>query len=239
MFRFSLYKTGAVCNAFFSVLLIFAVSGLKAYAADFVIKGVDDSKLRQNIQLHLNNLEVEPDLLVDPFWQDEVARTVGTAVEPYGYYNSETIVSVNKENEVTVNVSLNTPLTIANITREIIGEGREDKDFRSRFNALSLKKGDPLNQPVYESFKSSMFNYALSHGYFDFNWQATRLDLVRDEREANVLLIAQSGPRYQFGTLTIAGEDKAAAIIGRLRPFKEGEAYSSSKLTEFNRTEIF
>lgn len=81
-----------------------------------------------------------------------------------------------------------------------------------------------------------MFNYALSHGYFDFYWQATRLDLVREEKEANILLIAQSGSRYNFGKLKFIGEDKAKAIIKRLTPFEEGEPYSSAKLSDFNRS---
>ena len=81
-----------------------------------------------------------------------------------------------------------------------------------------------------------MFNYALSHGYFDFFWQATRLDLVREEKQANILLIAQSGPQYHFGDVKIVGDDKAKAIIKRLMPFKPGEPYSSSTLSDFNRS---
>ena len=200
------------------------------------IQGVEDDKLRNNIRLHLNSLDVEKSLLTDPYWQDEVGETVATAVQPYGYYNSETKVSIEEGDKVTVNVALNAPLTINKVTREIIGAGREDKAFRERFNSLKLKEGDVLNQTIYESFKSSMFNYALSNGYFDYFWQATRLDLVRDEKQANVLLIAQSGPQYQFGELKFIGDDKAKAIIERLKPFKTGDAYSSATLADFNRS---
>lgn len=206
-----------------------------AHAVDFEIKGVDKDKVRDNISLYLNNLDIETGLLADPFWQEEIQKTVSTAAEPFGYYNSETFIEVTDDDTVILQVSLNTPLKVANVTREIIGAGREDPDFRQRFNKFPLKKGDVLLQPVYESFKSSMLNYALTHGYFDFAWQATRLDLVREEREANVLLIAQSGPQYTFGDIRIVGEDKAEAIIRRLVPFEVGEKYSSTKLTEFNR----
>ncbi|CAB9495960.1 autotransporter assembly complex protein TamA [Alteromonas macleodii] len=199
------------------------------------VQGVEDAKLRNNIRLHLSGLDVEKALLTDPYWQDEVAEAVATAVQPYGFYNSETKVRIQEGDKVTVTVSLNTPLTINKVTREIIGAGREDKAFRERFNSLKLKEGDVLNQTIYESFKSSMFNYALSNGYFDYFWQATRLDLVRDEKQANVLLIAQSGPQYKFGELKFVGDDKAKAIIKRLKPFKTGDAYSSSVLGDFNR----
>ena len=216
-------------------LCLLCTVSLAQESITYDIQGVEDAKLRNNIRLHLGGLDVEKALLTDPYWQDEVAETVATAVQPYGFYNSETKVRIQEGNRVTVTVALNTPLTINKVTREIIGAGREDKAFRERFNSLKLKEGDVLNQTVYESFKSSMFNYALSNGYFDYFWQATRLDLVRGEKQANVLLIAQSGPQYKFGELKFVGEDKAKAIIKRLKPFKNGDAYSSSVLGDFNR----
>ena len=218
-----------------TLLWLLCMASFAQESITYDIKGVDDSKLRNNIRLHLNGLDVEKALLTDPYWQDEVAEAVATAVQPYGFYNSETKVRILEGDKVAVNVALNAPLTINKVTREIIGAGREDKAFRERFNSLQLKEGDVLNQTIYESFKSSMFNYALSNGYFDYFWQATRLDLVRDEKQANVLLIAQSGPQYQFGELKLVGDDKAKDIIERLKPFKAGDAYSSAVLGDFNR----
>ena len=218
-----------------TLLWLLCMASFAQESITYDIKGVDDSKLRNNIRLHLNGLDVEKALLTDPYWQNEVAEAVATAVQPYGFYNSETNVRILEGDKVAVDVALNAPLTINKVTREIIGAGREDKAFRERFNSLQLKEGDVLNQTIYESFKSSMFNYALSNGYFDYFWQATRLDLVRDEKQANVLLIAQSGPQYQFGELKFVGDDKAKDIIERLKPFKAGDAYSSALLGDFNR----
>lgn len=227
----SLLTKGLWC----ALVCLFCTSLPAQETITYEIQGVEDAKLRNNIRLHLNGLDVEKALLTDFYWQDEVAETVATAVQPYGFYNSDTKVRIQEGDKVTVTVALNTPLTINKVTREIIGAGREDKAFRDRFNSLKLEEGDVLNQTVYESFKSSMFNYALSNGYFDYFWQATRLDLVRDEKQANVLLIAQSGPQYKFGELKFVGDDKAKAIIKRLKPFKTGDAYSSSVLGDFNR----
>lgn len=236
-FMLKTFKTHFVlmCGVLLSLICTLASTAQAQEGISYNIQGVKDDKLRNNIRLHLNSLDVEKALLTDPYWQGEVSDTVATALQPYGYYNSETNVVIDDGDKVTVNVSLNAPLTINKVTREIIGAGREDKAFRERFNALKLKEGDVLNQTIYESFKSSMFNYALSNGYFDFYWQATRLDLVRGAKQANVLLIAQSGPQYQFGELKIVGEDKAKAIIRRLKPFETGDAYSSAVLSDFNR----
>lgn len=221
---------------FFLLLALFTLSASPVYAElSFKIEGVEQDKLKNNIRVHLKSLKISQEALSDPFWQDEVAQTVATAVEPFGYYNSQTVLGSIDDDEVILQISLDTPLHIANVTREIIGAGRNDENFRKVFNSFALKAGDTLQQPVYERFKSDMFNYALSHGYFDFHWQATRLDLVREEREANILLIAQSGPQYKFGNIKLKGDTRAKDIIERLRPFAPGEPYSSAKLTDFNR----
>ncbi|MCW8093358.1 autotransporter assembly complex protein TamA [Alteromonas sp. ASW11-130] len=232
-FLLSAFKQQHLAIIFLSIYCLFC--SFSVWAIEYDINGVDDDKLKDNIELHLNNLKVDSSNLTDPFWREQIAKTVATAVQPYGYYNSDTLVKVTKDETVRLLITLNSPLTVANVTREIIGEGRQDEEFRKRFNAFSLKPGDTLVQPIYEAFKSSMFNYALSHGYFDFNWQASRLDLVREQRQANILLIAQSGPRYKFGGVRIVGEDKAVAIIERIMPFEKGEPYSAEKLTEYNR----
>ena len=110
------------------------------------IKGVTQDKLRSNIRLYLQSLDVEKGLLREPYWQDEVGAAVASAVEPFGYYNSETRVSFEEKDAVTVTVTLNAPLIINKVTREIIGAGREDSAFRARFNGLKLKEGDVLDQ---------------------------------------------------------------------------------------------
>lgn len=217
-------------------LLLSTLFTLPAHAEpiSYTLKGVENDTLETNIRLHLNSYRQADAAPSDPDWQAEVIATIDKALAPYGYYNSETQV-YEQDDELIIDVALGTPLVVANVTAEIIGEGRDDKAFREKFNALSIKEGDVLVQPTYESFKSDMFNYALSHGFFDFTWQAARLDLVRESREANVLLIAQSGPQYYFGEVELKGDTRAEAIINRLKPFKTGDKYSSAMLTEFNR----
>ena len=93
-------------------MVIFIAS---AHAVTYKINGVKQDKLKDNIRLHLNNLDVETELLNDPFWQDEVIATVATAVQPFGYYNSNATVEVTKDDEVVVTVSLSDPLLVSKV----------------------------------------------------------------------------------------------------------------------------
>lgn len=219
-------------HSFFTCLatLFFSAS----FAADFDISGIEDGKLEKNVELHLSAIDDAVNI-ADPVWQKIIRDTVSTALQPYGYYNSVTELTQIDTDTVGVRVDIGTPLIVAKVVREIVGEGRDDSKFRQEFNSFPLQPGDILDQPTYSDFKASMFGYALSNGYFDFYWQATRLDMLRDERAANVVLIAQSGQRYQFGEVRIIGDDRAKAIINRLRPFEEGQNYTSELLTQFNR----
>lgn len=201
---------------------------------EFEIQGVENSRVRDNISLLLKTTDIENQESLDGFWQKQVRDTVSKAVEAFGYYNSSTDIS-EADDKIILTIALGDPLIVANVTREIIGEGRSDAGFSKTFNDFPLNVGDVLYQPDYESFKSNMFNYALSNGFFDFTWQATRLDLVRDAKQANIILIAQSGPQYYFGDLVIKGDVKAKALIEQLRPFSAGEKYSAEKLTQYNR----
>ncbi|MDC8829231.1 autotransporter assembly complex protein TamA [Alteromonas gilva] len=223
-FRRTLYFSGIAC------LLGLAPIAL---ALEYTLNGVSRSDLKDNIKLHLNPISVtngDPDETTE----ERIIKSVKTALQPFGFYNTDIALRTEKQ-ALIIDVDLGEPLRVANVTREIIGEGRDDPEFKQRFNSFKLKPGDVMHQPTYESFKSSMFNYALSNGYFDYHWQATRLDLVREENEANVLLIAQSGRQYEFGEVRLEGDTRSSAIIGRIQPFQEGEKYTSAKLTKFNQ----
>ena len=93
------------CCALFALFFIATCSWAQA-SITYDIKGVEQDKLRNNIRVHLSNLDVEKALLTDPYWQDEVAATVAKAVQPFGYYNSDTNVSVGEGDNSEIDTSL-------------------------------------------------------------------------------------------------------------------------------------
>ena len=168
-------------RALLALTYLLLITCQPSWALDFELKGVERSELENNIELHLAQVKLANNTLDEPT-EERIIRSVKTALQPFGFYNAEVALYFEQE-ELVIDVSLGEPLKVSNVTREIIGDGRSDDAFRQRYNAFPLKQGDVLHQPTYEKFKSDMFNYALSHGYFDFYWQASRLDLVREENE--------------------------------------------------------
>lgn len=216
------------------LFLILCFFTYRVSALPFSVVGIDDNDIKSNVETLLNTTDIEQQTNLDPFWQKHIREVVEKAVQPYGYYNSAVDAYVDSS-EIVIEVALNAPTIIANITQEMIGEGREHEGFSEAFDSFPLTVGDVLNQPDYERYKTKMFNYALANGFFDFTWEQTRLDLIRETNQAFVLLFARSGPQYYFGDFIIKGDDKSLDIIRRLSPFETGEIYDAALLTRFNR----
>ena len=87
-FMLKTFKTHLVlmCGVLLSLICTLASTAQAQEGISYNIQGVKDDKLRNNIRLHLNSLDVEKALLTDPYWQGEVSDTVATALQPYGYY---------------------------------------------------------------------------------------------------------------------------------------------------------
>ncbi|WP_100657931.1 autotransporter assembly complex protein TamA [Alteromonas flava] len=213
-----------------SLVLIFQ----HAAHAQVTINGVQQNAILDNIHLHLANVEIDTSLSPERLWQEPIEQAINKAVKPFGYYAADMRI-FQEDGKVSVNISLGDPLTIANITLEVIGAGRSDSWFSQRFKQFPLQLGQPLQQHLYDQFKADMLATAISRGYFDFKWQAARLDLVRETREANILLVAQSGPRYKYGELRIKGDDIAQTIIARINPLEQGAPYLAEEISELNR----
>ncbi|WP_124748955.1 autotransporter assembly complex protein TamA [Alteromonas facilis] len=203
-------------------------------AFEFTLNGVDNKQIKDNVKLHLNTLDIDTSISPDRLWQEPIIKAVNKAVRPFGYYDADMRV-LEESGQVEINISLGAPLIIEHITLEVIGGGRSDDWFSQRFKQFPLKVGDVLLQHKYDQFKADMLATAISRGYFDFKWQAARLDLVREEQQANILLVAQSGERYRYGDIRIKGDAIAQDIIARINPLREGAYYLAEEIGELNR----
>ncbi|MBT0586215.1 autotransporter assembly complex protein TamA [Alteromonas oceanisediminis] len=221
--------TGLLASALFLGILADAQA-----APNFKVTGVKDAAVMNNIRLHLQNVNVDTSVTPDRLWKQPVQDAVQSAIKPFGYYEAEMTV-IDDDSAVSVNIFLGEPLIITNLTLEVVGEGRTDEWFSKRFKAFPLRKGDRLLQQKYDTFKSEMIATAISRGYFDFTWQAARLDIVREQHEANVLLVARSGPRYKFGNIIVKGDELATDIVNRVNTLTYGDYYRADAVSEFNR----
>lgn len=132
-------------------------------------------------------------------------------------------------------------MTLGEVTRlsevdiVIRGEAEGDRDFQRLIRRSGLRVDAPLNHSLYDNLKSGIRNLALQKGYFNGDFQASRLEVIPELNQARVILHFDSGIRYLFGATTVEGSQIDENRVMSLRPFKQGEPYLVSQVGEFNQ----
>lgn len=210
--------------------------GEDAHIAVFGVKGA----LRENVLAYIAPLEQM--LRSRDVDRPRLVKSVKTAMSALGYFEPEvTVETLNVKNlkkgeprPLLVRIHPGEPVRIAGVEVEIRGEGRDFEPFRKVLSRLP-KKGDVLDQGLYESVKSDLNTEAMLYGYFNARFPVHELAVSPARREAFWRLVFETGPRWTFGNLTIEGSELEPRMIESLSPFRVGEPYDAAKVSLYNR----
>ncbi len=98
----------------------------------------------------------------------------------------------------------------------------------------SLPKGDVFTQAKWSSAKGAVLTAMRAQGYLSSAWSGTSASVEEASNEANLFLIADSGPLYHFGPLSIEGLNRInPSAAENLRGFVEGEPYTDKALFDY------
>ncbi|MDK9775186.1 MULTISPECIES: autotransporter assembly complex family protein [Vibrio] len=206
-----------------------------AYAdVSLTIKGIDGA-LEDNVNAYLSSIP-EDDYSTSLRFQARLEQSITEALNALGYYHAKISYTITKDNdELIVNVQPGEPVRIKVMDVVISGEANQDEEFTKLLNKSPLKVGRILNQGEYDSLKSSIRNLALQRGYFNGDFELSKLEVIPELNEANVRLHYNSGIRYYFGSVEITGSQIWEERVASLRPFKEGEPYLVSEVGQYNQ----
>ncbi|CAH1527731.1 translocation and assembly module subunit TamA [Vibrio rotiferianus] len=206
-----------------------------AYAdVSLTIKGIDGA-LEDNVNAYLSSIP-EDDYSTSLRFQARLEQSITEALNALGYYHAKISYTITKDNdELIVNVQPGEPVKIKVMDVVISGEANQDEEFTKLLNKSPLKVGRILNQGEYDSLKSSIRNLALQRGYFNGDFELSKLEVIPELNEANVRLHYNSGIRYYFGSVEITGSQIWEERVASLRPFKEGEPYLVSEVGQYNQ----
>ncbi|HAU03854.1 MAG TPA: outer membrane protein assembly factor, partial [Pseudoalteromonas shioyasakiensis] len=70
--------------------------------------------------------------------------------------------------------------------------------------------------------------------YFDAKWHEHKLAVSLKNNSAKVIFNVDTGPRYQFGDITIGSETPAEKYIRSLAEFKQGQPYKATEVSDYN-----
>ena len=87
----------------------------------------------------------------------KIPQRVAEALEPFGYYRSQTEVSIDRSRapflKIQVTVKAGPATRVRKLTLRITGEGSQEEGLLKMVREFPLKKGEPLDHQLYERGK--------------------------------------------------------------------------------------
>lgn len=97
-----------------------------------------------------------------------------------------------------------------------------------------LQQGDVFTQAKWSSAKGSTLTAMRAQGYLSAAWSGTSARVDEQTNQVSLFLIADSGPLYHFGPVSIEGLVRIKPeAVENLRSFGEGSPYSDKQLFDF------
>ncbi|MFM2591067.1 autotransporter assembly complex protein TamA [Vibrio sp. TBV020] len=205
-----------------------------AQETDLSIEGLDGA-LEDNVDVYLSSIPVE-EYSTSLRFQARVERNITEALSALGYYHPTFDFTVPEgSSDLTVKVTPGPAVIIQEVDVKISGEAKNDPDFAALIEKSGLKAGNALNHSLYDALKSGIRNLALQKGYFEGDFEVSRLEVAPDLNEAFIRLHYNSGMRYHFGASTITGSQIEQDRVESLSPYKSGDPYLVSQVGEYNQ----
>lgn len=161
-----------------------------------------------------------------------------SALAPYGYYSSSvdtTLTRIGTSWQATYVVEVGEPVKVSSISILVTGEGALLPELSSPETLFAINKGDILDQTLYESGKRTLIRQARSLGFLDAFYVTQEIRISRQEKEAEIELLLDTGPRYLFGKTSSEQDIITDELLMRFPDYTEGDYYSAQKLFELQR----
>ena len=237
-----------LCRALFVMAALTCLClAVPAHAEDkvkIIIAGVEGDVLnnvRETLTLPYGLIK---DGKVDRLWLTRFTRQaeekVPASLEPFGYYSARAsiVLEIPVPDEFIVHVDINPgpPVILADVNVSIAGPGQAETSLVDLARNFPLKKGDiPLHR-VYEEARQNLETRARELGYLDAAYTTHEIRIDETAASARIVLILETGEKYYFSTVTIAGtSDYPDTFLRRYIPFSEGDVFSQAKLDEAQR----
>ncbi len=210
-----------------------------ASAADvhYFIKGVNPASLKnilarlKSANLSLSNKSSRSQ--IDRFAYNRIPKEVQTALEPYGYFQSQTHITHTHYQEpyaISFTVTPGPAVKIASVDFQILGPGSKTKAFLRLKKYFPLKVGQQLNTAKYEQTKNRLFDLAANRGYFKAKLLQNEVKINLINHQAKIILHFNTGPRYKFGITTFSNHKFSQTFYNRFIPYHQGQYYSARQI---------
>ena len=132
----------------------------------------------------------------------------------------------------TYTIAPGTAVVVGAVAVEISGPGSEQPGVRKALQTRGLTSGEPLRHARYEQLKTALRRAALDAGYLDAKFTRHRLLIDRGAGRADVELTLETGPRFEFGAITIEQDAITDVLALAYVDIATGEPFDQSRLLD-------
>ncbi|WP_092218781.1 autotransporter assembly complex protein TamA [Desulforhopalus singaporensis] len=207
-----------------------------------VVKGVEGA-LYDNVlsRLSINLQKENARLQVAGMYKlhGKATADIEDALAPYGYYHPAVTSSLRPGDDGWVAeyvIDKGEPLIIKEVDLCLSGSGKRSRTLELALQSFALRKGEILDQTVYEKEKKRLVNAAIALGFLDSGFLRKKITINRADNSGEIDLCLETGRQYVFGE-TSGGENVIRkSLMDRFLPYKKGEPFSEVKLYELQST---
>ncbi len=164
----------------------------------------------------------------------EVEKETRRALEPFGYYdpNIETTLDTGEDCwEVTIRIDPGEPVVLRNVDISVAAAPGDESLFADVVALPGLSPGDALRHADYEKLKESLQVRAAERGFAEATFSQNTIDVWPDELAADVAVKFDTGPRYDFGDVTLEQSFLDDRLVYAFLDFETGMPYDNRLLT--------
>ncbi|MDI1252329.1 autotransporter assembly complex family protein [Thermomonas sp.] len=140
---------------------------------------------------------------------------------------------------VSIHVEPGKPVRIRGFTLGMDGEADHDASVQSALSAFVPRKGEVLNHTLYETSKGKVNRALATHGYFDADFAARRVEVTRADFAADIDLRWTSGKRFVLGEATFIQAPKTIIrdkLLHKLVNWDENQPYDEAELEQLRQS---
>ncbi len=218
-------------------LMLLAVPAFADDAPQLRITGNASDAVNSNIRalVNLSRYPCEPPTAQFGLIRRQILANSQQALQAMGYYESTLSLQTDQQDgcaRVTLDVNTGPAVILQRADIRISGDAANDPAFNQLVATAQLAIGQRLQHDQYTSLKKNLQQQLISRGYVQGKLTRNQLSVDTRKRQATIALHMDSGPRYDFGAITLTGSELRDKLVDAYVSFHEGEPFDSKQLLE-------
>lgn len=163
-------------------------------------------------------------------------KEIRLALQPFGYYEPRIEANLEKNTDgwqAVYNIDPGPPTKLDHVEIRVEGRGAEDPSVREVLTSTNIATGRKLEHRAYTQTKNQLSDALYNAGYIDARFIRSEIRVYSAKRKADIYLIADSGPLFHFGPVTVEQDILNQDFVDKFAPFKPGERFDYSKLIDY------